>query len=318
MVGLIGSIHRDLSPFNYEVKDELYKKMVHKVMRIFELNGVESLSVEGRLEAADAVGQSGDPRLEFNNWITIEEGTFFLGAQSRDPEGPNYDPAAILNTEGPPQKITLKSFELSKYPVTVYDYAKFLKDHGYYENEFWKEGGYGLWKRPDEWDAQIQYPNRPVVGISWFEAMAYCKWKGFGVCLPTEAQWERAARGLEGRRFPWGSESPQSSLLNFLNSDLKQVTPVGFYPKGATPEGIYDLSGNTFEWCLDSYGDFPGEFKKQTGERLSAKNNSKNGTVRGGSFNNVAFLVRTAFRGLYDRKHRSNLVGFRICKNSPD
>jgi len=210
----------------------------------------------------------------------------------------------------------LSYYQISKFPVTVYDYDKFLKDDGYQEQKCWTEGGYGLWKRPDEWDAQASYPNRPVVGISWLEAMAYCQWKGFGVCLPTEAQWERAARGIEGRTFPWGEESPHPSLLNYLGADLNHVTPVGFYPKGSTPDGIYDLAGNIFEWCLDLYGNFPGKFKERNGERISTRHvYEKHRTVRGGSFHNMDFLVRPAFRGLYDPRHRSNMVGFRICKN---
>jgi formylglycine-generating enzyme required for sulfatase activity len=309
--GLIGAIQRDLAPLGYEIKELRYQTILNEVMRIFSPEISESMPTEIRLEAADALGQSGDPRLELNNWITIAGGRFLMGVQAEDPLAPGYE-AGTLSIERPPHEIQLSEFQISRFLVTVYEFEKFIADNGYQEAQFWVAGGYGLWKRPDQWDNQVRYPNRPIVGISWYEALAYCAWKGYGVSLLTEAQWERAARGLEGRKFPWGEDEPTLSRLNFRGANVGHVTPVGFYPLCVTPDGVYDLAGNVFEWCLDGFGDYHCKVKVNTGERVSSERKYR--VVRGGCFGSVTHFVRSAFRGRYDPTYRSNAIGFRICR----
>src|SRR5207249_1170189 len=134
------------------------------------------------------------------------------------------------------------------------------------------------------------------VGLSWYEAMAYCAWRGEETSLLTETQWERAARGDAGRRFPWGDEEPTPELMNYQAGPFRHVTPIGFYPLGRTPDGVFDLAGNVFEWCLPDGGE------------------PEHHPVRGGSYYTGPFFARAAFRGRYRADFRSEFVGFRICQ----
>jgi formylglycine-generating enzyme required for sulfatase activity len=150
------------------------------------------------------------------------------------------------------------------------------------------------------------------VGVSWFEAAAYCRWKGAGVQLLTEAKWERAARGLAGRRYPWGQAPPDNDRLNYSGSGIGRPTPVGFFPSGATPEGVDNLAGNVFEWCQDRFTDDPRSATDSPEESGPADFGPR--VVRGGSFRDVAYLVRSSFRGRYDPDYRSGFLGFRVGK----
>jgi formylglycine-generating enzyme required for sulfatase activity len=304
LVGLIGSIQRDLASFHYKFQDPRFEEMRGSVMSVFEHTGIQVLEPAARLEAAEAIGQSGDPRLDEPHWIEMSSGTFLIGAQSDDPEAIGYDPCALRN-EGPCAMVAVQKFRISRFPVTVAEFENFIADDGYDHSKYWKNDGFGRWKRPEQWDAQLQYPNRPVVGVSWYEAQAYCRWSGYGVRLPTGIQWERAARGIQSRLFPWGDEQPNDTLLNYasaLSSNKEErsrtyvgrPTPVGFYPTGATPDGVMDMAGNVFEWCQDEI---------EVSFRL----------VRGGGYNSVSLFVRAAFKGRYEAGTRRDFIGFRIC-----
>jgi formylglycine-generating enzyme required for sulfatase activity len=297
-VGLIGAIQRDLNSVQFRFQHPRYNEMLVKVMQIFDAAGSARVPIEVRLEAADALGQAGDPRLEGSNWVPLASGTFRIGVQSHDPDACDYDPC-FLPAEGPPCDIQLGRFEMARFPVTVEDFARFLAEGGYEQLELWAAGGHGRWDRPQDWAMQIQYPSRPVVGVSWYEAAAYCRWRGESVQLPTQQQWERAARGPELRPFPWGNERPDATRLNFTSEGktLGRATPVGFYPSGTTPEGLLDMAGNIFEWCLDEY---PG--------------NETNRVVRGGCYRSVELFVRASFRGRYPADMRKDFIGYRICR----
>ena len=91
--------------------------------------------------------------------------------------------------------------------------------------------------------------NSPLNNVSWHDAKAYCDWAG--TRLPTEAEWERAARGAEGQKYPWGDDAPDPDRANYNDTKLNRVSPVGLFPRGSTPEGIADLAGNVWEWSAD-------------------------------------------------------------------
>ena len=138
---------------------------------------------------------------------------------------------------------------LRRYPVTVEEFGRFVRDEGYSHENRWKAGGFGQRKEPAGWDEQVLHPNQPVVGVSWFEAAAFCAWAG--VRLPTEAEWERAARGgVEQKQFPWGDDPPQSQ------PDYALRWQSGPEPTGrSVPSafGLYDIGDNVHEWCSDWY-----------------------------------------------------------------
>ena len=263
--GLLGGMVRDLQPFNYQPADPRYQRTMDAVLAVFDADKAYSIEFPVRLEAAEALGQADDPRLRQNNWIPIEGG-------------------------GP---ANLKPFQIARYPVTVEEYRRFVEDEGYLNERWWQAGGLGANKQPDEWDAQALHPNRPVTGVSWYEASAYCAWDN--VRLPSEAQWEWAARGPDGREYPWGNQEPDENRANF---DMKvgSPTPVGLYPAGNTPEGVADMAGNVWEWVEDWY------------------EKDKVRVLRGGSFNFGTRLLRAANRLRLEPDLRGYNIGFRCVR----
>src|SRR5262249_31550643 len=157
-----------------------YGELLDKVMAIFDRERSAEVPLKIRIDAAEALGQAGDPRVWENNWVRIPAGTFVMG------EGEYC------------HEVELNEYEIGKYPVTVEEFGRYVEDGG---------------REPLEWDKQIVYPNRPVVNVSWYDAATYCEWAR--VRLPTEAEWERAARGTEGRLYPWGAEEPDASRTNY-------------------------------------------------------------------------------------------------------
>jgi formylglycine-generating enzyme required for sulfatase activity len=158
--------------------------------------------------------------------------------------------------------VRVEGFEIGKYPVTAQEYQLFVDDGG---------------SKPERWDNQLLRPNCPVVNITWFDAKAYCDWAR--VRLPTEAEWERAARGPEGREYPWGNEEPDPDRANYDQTKLGGISPVGLFPRGSTPDGIADLTGNVWEWVADWYDD-----------------SQKSRVLRGGSWSYGSANLRASYR----------------------
>jgi len=300
---LLGAMMRDLSRMGYQPKTPDYERTVKTAMRIFDAKAANQIDIKTRIEAADALGQVGDPRLEEDNWVTIPAGTFRMGAQKQSKKGQNYDPEA-WDEESPVHDVTLPPFRIGKFPVTVQEFDSFIKNGGYSARKYWAEG-YGKFKAPVDWERQKQYPNRPVVSVSWFEAAAYCAWAGGR--LPTEAEWERAARGPEGTRYPWGNQPPlDASRANYDNA-IGHPTPVGLFPNGSTPEELCDMLGNVWEWCSDWFG--PYETGSQANPSGPKEGNIK--VLRGGSWSSIPRGVRVSYRGRSGPSSRGNGVGFR-------
>jgi formylglycine-generating enzyme required for sulfatase activity len=233
-----------------------------------------------------------------------------MGAQSYSPAEPNFDSEADED-ESPVHRVHLDPFRLARYPVTVGQYQRFVEDEGYNQEQWWQAGGFGEFTEPEDWSDQVQYPARPVVGVSWFEAAAFCQWSGLR--LPMEAEWERAARGKGGRRFPWGNEDANPSRLNYGESGIDHPTPVGIYPLGSTPEGVYDLAGNNWEWCEDWFSPYS---EVALINPLAPKEASLR-VIRGGSWFSYARGCRGTYRDRREPEFRLNNLGFRVVLGSP-
>jgi len=294
MLALIGAMLRDVYSAGYRFHDDSFADLVGRTMAVFELKAAHSLDEVLRADAADAIGLVGDRRLDKDNWVRIEEGTFWMGAQKDRKQEPNYDPQARDN-EAPVHKVQVSAFEIGRFPVTVAEYAQFVDDRGYDKEELWIAGGFGDAERPGDWEAQVRYPNRPVINVSWFQACAYAA--SIEARLPTEAEWERAARiGREGAVYPWGASEPNEAHANF-RSRVGHATPVGIHPEGAArveADELLDMAGNVWEWCSDWYDD------KYYG---SSPDYNPNGpaegeyrVLRGGSWGNVPEDLRCSNR----------------------
>jgi formylglycine-generating enzyme required for sulfatase activity len=149
------------------------------------------------------------------------------------------------------QTITLDTFAIDVYEVTNAQYRRFIDAGGYTARKFWSEEGWAWLQRkkrhqPSYWDdPQLNAPKQPVVGVSWYEAEAYCRWAG--KALPTELQWEKACRGNDGRIFPWGNE-PLPQPTTESNPPFTTPAAVGSAPQTQSPYGVHDLAGNVLEW----------------------------------------------------------------------
>jgi formylglycine-generating enzyme required for sulfatase activity len=267
------------------------------------------IDLEVRLEAAEALGQAGDPRLREDNLVTIPAGAFLMGAQKKNKSKPNYDPEAD-GDESPVHKVELDAYQLGRYPVTVEEYRRFVADEGYSNQRWWKAGGFEERSEPGHWDEQVQHPNWPVVRVSWFEAAAYCAWAGGR--LPTEAEWERAAREVDGRKYPWGPEEPTPERANYDQTKVGRPTPVGLFPRGATPEGIQDLAGNVWEWIADWYA--PDYYRSSPRANPQGPNGGTYRVLRGGAWLVGSWNLRSAVRLRGVPMDRLVTFGFRCAR----
>ncbi len=321
-VGLVGRILHDIRAYGGEPEQATnYARDLAKVLSIFEPGG-DAVSEAIRVEVGEALGQAGDPRLDdpAANRVAIPGGSFWMGAQTKNPAGEGYEPEAYP-AESPVHRATVASFHIGRYPVTVAEYRKFVEAgaRGYLDARYWDAKGWS-WRlgagraTPFEWSQQLAHPNRPVTGVTWYEADAYCRWVGGR--LPTETEWEWVARGAEGRRYPWGSETPSDRHTNF-DSRWKSAVPVGIYPGDANEHGVRDLAGNIYEWCADEWTDeyrvSAAEEGKAAATTAPADKERKECVLRGVSFRDSAGGLRSARRNRFGILGESDFVGLRVA-----
>jgi formylglycine-generating enzyme required for sulfatase activity len=238
--------------------------------------------------ATEIIGKDGAPM------VVVAAGEFWMGLGEGDG----------LDDEQPRHKIFLDRYYIDKFEVTTERYAKFLEFTG--------------WEKPLHWD-KVRFPQhatRPVIGISWSDADAYCRINGRR--LPTEAEWERAARGDNERKFPWGNMGPQSSHALF--GQMTQFTydilrPVGSYAGGEGPYGALDQAGNVAEWVEDWYdGEYyrEGPEKNPLGPRAGQYK-----MIRGGSWSDMpVYLLSGSRNSKLPPDTRNAFIGFRCAQSA--
>jgi formylglycine-generating enzyme required for sulfatase activity len=237
----------------------------------------------------------------FANSIAVEmylvtSGLFSMGSASPEAQ-PNEQPVTPT---------AINKFYVARFPITNLQYERFDPGH-VAKRAPWADG------------------NHPVVYVSALDAERFCEWlskvERRRYRLPTEAEWEYCARGVENRVYPWGEHLDAGHYANFadvrsnfpwkdpkLDDGWPQTSPVGFFPKGASPFGIEDLSGNVFEWCLDGFVPYKGkEIANPRGPRDGGKR-----IYRGGSWKSRAASLRASSRNFNSPDYSSNDVGFRI------
>ena len=208
------------------------------------------------------------------------------------------------------EKIFLPKFHIARYPVTHCQFQAFIDDPEGYSNPRWWEGLAERFEQPEQaaWD----YANHPHETVSWYAEVAFCHWLsqllGAEVRLPTEQEWEKAARGTQGFEYPWGDGyKPGYANINetWGNAgphDLRQTSAVGIYPQGQSPVGALDMAGNVWEWCLNEYAS-----SQHTGTEGDADR-----VVRGGSWNHDQANACCAVRLRIQPDLILNDLGFRV------
>jgi serine/threonine-protein kinase len=238
--------------------------------------------------------------------VSIPPGKFTMGSNEYD-------------REKPPHEVYLDGYRMGKYAVTIKQYMQFVYETKSHYPEWLEEGSqYHIKTGSDDYYKKfVTDENCPIVGVSWEDARAYCDWlsnkTGLNFKLPTEAQWEKAARGTDGRKYPWGNREPDDTLANF-EGKIGKTTPVGSYPDGASPYGLLGMAGNVWEWCSDWYGsDY---YKNASKKNPPGPESGPFRVMRGGGWYFYAVDLRCSNRFIVYPSFRNSFVGFRLCQDN--
>lgn len=295
-----------------------------------------ALSPLERAEAGRILAVLGDPRPEVT---TIEKMVF-----CRVPAG-----EFTMGDGKEAHKVSLSEYFISQFPITNAQFESFVRAGGYKQAKYWQEAQKAnYWSdegfRGDHRNKSITTPvdhgapfnlsNHPMIGLSWYEALAFTRWleeqlrslggftilgdlepmqfrPGLYICLPSEAEWEKAARGTDGRMYPWGEEF-NSDFSNVDETGIKTPSALGCFPKGRTPYGAMDMSGNVWEWTRSER-----EYPYSNNDRENISKRGEYRVLRGGSFCDRAEKVCCTFRIWHSPLIRQSLHGFRVVVSSP-
>ncbi|MFQ5694048.1 MAG: formylglycine-generating enzyme family protein [Nitrospinota bacterium] len=215
--------------------------------------------------------------------VFVPEGQFIQGSRDGPPE------------EAPPRVVFLDAFWIDRREVSVRAWERFRRETGH---------------RPSKYasDLALHRPELPVVGVSWFDAKAYCAWAGKR--LPTEAEWEKAARGPYGRRYPWGNRfDPRRAA-----SGRPLPEPLGSRPGGASPYGVLDMAGSVWEWTADFWEEF--YYREAPNRNPRGAPSGFLHTIKGGAYRNEPDMLRGAVRFRLDGIIRWRVVGYRCARDA--
>ena len=249
------------------------------------------------------------------NMILIPAGEFTMGSERRGPD------------EKPAHKVYLDAYYIGKYEVTNEEYYKFWEATGKHTPENFSDkrsrvesqsstvefqsstfDGIGTWP-----ERALKFPRHPVVGVSWHDAVAYAEW--VGMRLPTEAEWEKAARGRTDRLWPWGNSlRPYANTWNGKDGYDNGTAPVGSYHNGKSYYGVMDMAGNVWEWTSDWYSDtyyFHSPKRNPTGADTGSWR-----VIRGGAWTDSINRCTTTFRFYFYPSLKTSFIGFRLARTA--
>ena len=252
--------------------------------------------------------------LDLVEWIEIPAGEFLMGSSSEeiaalDSEA-NFRGAMVdrhtFEAEIPSHKVFLKAYSISRHEITNAQYKLFIentrrpKPRGNQGEDIWQE-------------EKFANSELPVVGVTWFDAQAFAEW--IGSSLPTEAQWERAARGKHRTDYPWGDALPRARQHANFARRYDCPTPVGQFPTGSTVEGVEDMAGNVWEWCLDEYdATFYHKSPVHDPINLRYRDVLHPRVIRGGAWDSGRIFLRSALRFKFFPLDSSHSIGFRVVR----
>ena len=250
--------------------------------------------------------------------VKVAAGSFLMGSTDADP--------MASSDEKTRHSRELPDYWIGKTEVTNAQFRPFVAGDGYTNKDYWTKAGWD-WRtqnnivKPAYWDdSQWNGDTLPVVGVSWFEAVAYCHWlsaqTGHEFRLPSEAEWEKAARGTDGRIWPWGN-TWEANRANSSEAGIGKTTPVGQYPEGASPYGALDMAGNVWEPCATKWQkSYPYQVEDEwAGDYLEG---DVSRTWRGGSWYSEQKYVRGADRVyIVHARNRDDNMGLRVASRSP-
>ena len=247
--------------------------------------------------------------------VLIPAGPFLMGSPSE----------SALHGQSPAREVYLDAYFIDKHEVTIQEYERFIQEGGYRNKKFWTKAGWkfieqnqiqGYLAMGQPITTQSNYglynaPNQPIIGISWYEADAYCRWAGKR--LPTEAEWEKAARGTEGFLYPWGNKMNFENL-SYRVANGRRTVPVGSFPTGASPYGIVDMAGNVWEWCSDWYD--KAYYTKSPSRNPKGPKSGMHRVLRGGGWGATRLQLRSTYRYYDLPTYRGFNAGCRCVKDA--
>jgi formylglycine-generating enzyme required for sulfatase activity len=279
-----------------------------------------------RVAAGDTLARLGDPRFREDAWylpddpllgfVEMPARRFKMGSTKRD--------SLAFPNETPQHTVMLPRYYIARYPVTVAQFRAFVEARNY---------------TPQDKDSLQGLPNHPVMWVSWYDALEYCKWlteclqtwedtpeplktllrhQQWQIILPSEAEWEKAARGMDGHRYPWENDNPDPNRANYNETGIRTTSAVGGFPRGVSPYGVEEMSGNVWEWTRSLWGtdwqkpSFAYPYRPDDGrEDLDASHDVLR-VLRGGAFWNRSQGVRCAYRDRLAPQDVFNGVVYRV------